>query len=78
MKTYEVYLNEIEKVKSFNNEIKNIDADIDIISGRYVVDAKSILGILSMDLSKKLTVSTNTDDTIALNKLEQVVQKYKA
>ena len=52
MKTVQISLNSIDKVKSFVNEITKYDYDFDLVSGRYVIDAKSIMGIFSLDLSK--------------------------
>ena len=51
MKTVKILLNTIDKVKTFVNEITKFDYDFDLVSGRYVIDAKSILGIFSLDLS---------------------------
>ena len=45
MKTVQISLNSIDKVKSFVNEITKYDNDFDLVSGRYVIDAKSIMGI---------------------------------
>ena len=45
MKTVQISLNSINKVKSFVNEITKFDNDFDLVSGRYVIDAKSIMGI---------------------------------
>ena len=44
MKTVQISLNSIDKVKSFVNEITKYDNDFDLVSGRYVIDAKSIMG----------------------------------
>ena len=52
MKTVQISLNSIDKVKSFVNAITQFEFDFDLISGRYVIDAKSIMGIFSLDLSK--------------------------
>ena len=54
MKTVKISLNSIDKVKSFVNTLTKFDADFDLISGRYVIDAKSIMGIFSLDLSKPI------------------------
>ena len=51
MTTVQISLNSIEKVKSFVNDIARFDSDFDLVSGRYVIDAKSIMGIFSLDLS---------------------------
>ena len=56
MKTVQISLNSIDKVKSFVNAISQFEFDFDLISGRYVIDAKSIMGIFSMDLSKPLVL----------------------
>ena len=45
MKTVQISLNSIDKVKSFVNTISQFDYDFDLVSGRYVIDAKSIMGI---------------------------------
>ena len=62
MKTVQISLNSIDKVKSFVNEITKYDNDFDLVSGRYVIDAKSIMGIFSLDLSKPLILNADTDD----------------
>ena len=49
MKTVQISLNSIDKVKSFVNDITKFDYDFDLVSGRYVIDAKSIMGIFSLD-----------------------------
>ena len=54
MKTVQISLNSIDKVKSFVNAITQFNFDFDLISGRYVIDAKSIMGIFSLDLSKPI------------------------
>lgn len=51
-----IELDTIEKVKKFVSLISSFDGDFDILSGRYIIDAKSILGIFSVDLSKPLTL----------------------
>ena len=47
MKTVRISLNSIDKVKSFVNDLTKFDVDFDLVSGRYVIDAKSIMGIFS-------------------------------
>ena len=61
-----IRLNNIEKVKNFVNKISKIDAKVDLVSGRYVVDAKSIMGIFSLDLEKPLTVRVISGDVDAV------------
>ncbi|MBE6891747.1 MAG: HPr family phosphocarrier protein [Ruminococcaceae bacterium] len=51
-----IRLDSIDAVKNFVNKVNLYSGDIDIVSGRYTIDAKSIMGIFSLDLSKPLTV----------------------
>ena len=62
MKSINVMINSINDVKNFVNIVSKYDFDIDLISDRYVVDAKSIMGIFSLDLTKPITVDVHTDD----------------
>ena len=72
MKTVQISLNSIDKVKSFVNDITKFDNDFDLVSGRYVIDAKSIMGIFSLDLSKPIDLNIhaedNADDVLAVIK----------
>ena len=62
VKTVRISLNSIDKVKSFVNElVKFSDVDFDLVSGRYVIDAKSIMGIFSLDLSKPIDLNIHAD-----------------
>lgn len=61
MTTVQISLNSIEKVKSFVNDIARFDSDFDLVSGRYVIDAKSIMGIFSLDLSKPISLNIHAD-----------------
>lgn len=61
MKLFQVKLNSIVDVKEFVNIVNKYDFDVDLISGRYVVDAKSIMGIFSLDLGKAITIEAHTD-----------------
>ena len=64
MKTVRISLNSIDKVKSFVNDLAKFDADFDLVSGRYVIDAKSIMGIFSLDLSKPIDLNIHAEDNI--------------
>ena len=57
-----ISLNSIDKVKSFVNTISQYDFDFDLISGRYVIDAKSIMGLFSLDLSKPIELQAYCKD----------------
>lgn len=64
MKTVQISLNSIDKVKSFVNVITKYDNDFDLVSGRYVIDAKSIMGIFSLDLSKPIDLNIHADNNL--------------
>ena len=61
MKTVSISLNSIDKVKAFVNNISKYDFDFDLVSGRYVIDAKSIMGIFSLDLSKPIDLNIHAE-----------------
>ncbi|NLJ66149.1 MAG: HPr family phosphocarrier protein [Clostridiales bacterium] len=62
MKTVNVKLTLAEDVKNFVNIVSKYPYEIDLRSGRHVIDAKSILGIFSLDLSKPIVVEIYSDD----------------
>ena len=64
MKTIKISLNSIDKVKSFVNDITKFDYDFDLVSGRYVIDAKSIMGIFSLDLSKPIELNIHSEEQL--------------
>lgn len=75
MKTIKVSLNSIDKVKTFVNDINRFDFDFDLVSGRYVIDAKSIMGIFSLDLSKSIDLNIHADGE-ALQEVLNVLAPY--
>ena len=76
MKTVKISLNSIDKVKTFVNEINRFDADFDLVSGRYVIDAKSIMGIFSLDLSKDIDLNIHMEGD-KLNEVLEVLKQYE-
>ena len=75
MKTVSISLNSIDKVKSFVNDISKFDFDFDLVSDRYVIDAKSIMGIFSLDLSKAIELNIHAEGD-ALENVMKVLQPY--
>lgn len=63
MKSFNILLKSINDVKDFVNIVNKYDFDVDLTSGRYVVDAKSIMGIFSLDLSKPIKVELHGGDS---------------
>lgn len=74
MKTVQISLNSIDKVKSFVNEITKYDNDFDLVSGRYVIDAKSIMGIFSLDISKPIDLNIHNADN--MDEIMEQLQPY--
>lgn len=74
MKTIQVSINSIDKVKSFVNTISKFDFDLDMVSGRYIIDAKSIMGIFSLDLSKPIDLVVHAEGA----QLEQALAAIQA
>ena len=76
MKTVQISLNSIDKVKSFVNSITQFDFDFDLISGRYVIDAKSIMGIFSLDISKPIELNIHAES--GLDEIMATLKPYIA
>ena len=68
-----IQLNAINDVKDFVNKVMLFNYDIDLVSGRYAIDAKSIMGIFSLDLSKTIKLQAHTADP---EKLVESLVKY--
>lgn len=64
MKTVTISLNSIDKVKAFVNDLTKFDEDFDLVSGRYVIDAKSIMGIFSLDLSRPIDLNIHAGENM--------------
>lgn len=62
MKSLVIKLDTINDVKNFVNTVSKYDFDVDLVSGRYAVDAKSIMGIFSLDLAKPIKMEIYSDD----------------
>lgn len=73
MKSFYIKLLTIEDIRNFVDIVTRQDCDIDLSSGRYVVDAKSIMGIFSLDLMNKILLTAHSDNT---EKLEEELAKF--
>ena len=72
MKTSKIKLNEARDVKHFVDVASKCDFDIDIFYNHFIIDAKSILGIMSMDLTQELTVQCYGED----KEFDKAIQKF--
>ena len=73
MVTYKISLATINDVKDFVNMVMKYDFEVDLVSGRYAVDAKSIMGIFSLDLCKPIALNAHTDNP---GEFEKELSKY--
>ncbi len=73
MKNYKIKLSTIEDVREFVNVVTSCPFEIDLASGRYIVDAKSIMGIFSLDLLNPIDLTAHTDDA---EKLEEKIKPF--
>ena len=68
MKSAKIMLSSIQDVRNFVDTVTKYNMEIDLASGRYIIDAKSIMGIFSLDLMNPITLTAPGDDTDALFK----------
>ena len=73
MKSFKVMLSSIVDVKNFVNLVNGFDFEVDMVSGRYVVDAKSLMCIFSLDLSKPIIMRVYSEDT---KELEESLKEF--
>ena len=74
MITKTILLNTIVDVKDFVNTVARYDFDVDLVSGRYHIDAKSIMGIFSMDLSRAIKMEIHSENCEAfLNEVSRFI-----
>ncbi|MBE5902056.1 MAG: HPr family phosphocarrier protein [Lachnospiraceae bacterium] len=76
MSSVKVNLNSIDKVKSFVNTISQFDQSFDLISGRYVINAKSIMGIFSLDLSQPIELRIQNEEAGDMNEVMEALKPY--
>ena len=76
MKNVKIRLSTIADVRDFVNIVNRTDADIDLISGRYIVDAKSIMGIFSLDLMQPIELSAHTENEAVIAPLLESLKPF--
>lgn len=72
-----INLNEMSKANKFANEVSKFESDVDIISGHYICDAKSLLALFSYDLSKPIEVEIHSKDENEIRKFNEVMEEFK-
>ena len=79
MKVVNIRLSAIEEVRNFVNIVSRFDGEVDLKSGRYVVDAKSIMGIFSLDLLNPIEMTIHSDNCDELlEQLKDYIVKKKS
>lgn len=76
MKEFIIYLNTVERVNDFVKIVSKFEQDMDIIVGRYIIDAKSIMGIFSIDLTRPLTLRINSDDVDICKEIKEKLERF--
>ena len=77
MNEFQIKINTIDNVKRLSKICEAYIEDIDISSGRYVIDAKSMLAIFSFDLTRPLTIKINSDDLEIIKKFNEEMSDFK-
>ena len=75
MYSKELFIKTIENAKELVDVTSKFDEEIDLVSGRYVVDAKSIMGIFGLNLLNPVTILIHTEDTKIANNLFLKLEK---
>ena len=66
-----ILLDTIDKIADFIKVVSKIEYDVDLVKGRYTVDAKSVVGVFTLDLSKEAKIIIHTDDESILDKFSE-------
>ena len=73
---FKIRINTIENAKDFSNICEKFLFDVDVYYGRYIVDGRSLLGILSFDLMKPLNVKIHTEDEASIKNFSKRIERF--
>lgn len=71
-----VTLNDFIKIKNFSSEVGKFESDIDLVKGRYIIDAKSTIGIFTLDLSSPVDVIIHSDNEDEIKRFNEVMEDF--
>ena len=71
-----VALNDFIKIKNFSSEVVKFESDIDLVKGRYIIDAKSTIGIFTLDLSSPVDVIIHSDNEDEIKRFNEVMEAF--
>lgn len=77
IKRITINLNEIVKVNKFVREMSTFESDIDIISGRYICDSKSLMAVFSYNLSKPVDIEIHSDNEEEIRRFNEVLEEFR-
>lgn len=69
-------LNTLERVKNFTNVVNRFNSDIDVIRDRYIIDAKSVIGIYTIDLTRPVTIRIVSDDKAEIARFHEQMEEF--
>lgn len=72
---FTINLNDANKLKYFIDTVNKYPCDIDLLKGRYIIDAKSIMGIFTLDLVENITLEIHCDNEEVLNKFKEDIKE---
>ena len=72
-----ITLNDFIRIKNFSSEVVKFESDIVLVKGRYIIDAKSTIGIFTLDLSSPVDVIIHSDNEDEIKRFNEVMEKYK-
>ena len=71
-----ITLNDFIRIKNFSSEVVKFESDIDLIKGRYIIDAKSTIGIFTLDLSSPVDVVIHSDNDEEIRRFNEVMEAF--
>ena len=71
-----ITLNDFIRIKNFSSEVVKFESDIDLIKGRYIIDAKSTIGIFTLDLSAPVDVVIHSNDEDEVRRFNEVMEEF--
>ena len=71
-----ITLNDFIRIKNFSSEVVKFESDIDLIKGRYIIDAKSTIGIFTLDLSSPVDVIIHSDNEDEIKRFNEVMKAF--
>lgn len=72
-----ILLNDFEKIKRFTQYVSTFEDDVDMVRNRYVIDAKSTIGIFTLDLSKPVDIIIHTENPEEIERFNKLMEEFK-